>query len=50
MQVRGLAWLDMEACYWQLALQHSQQYRAHSRAGIPHLGVLPSSLGTHRTF
>ena len=38
-QVRDLAFLDTEACYWQLALQHSQQYRAHSCAGIPHLGA-----------
>ena len=37
-QVRDLQFLDTESCYWQLAQQHSVQYRAHSRAGIPHLG------------
>lgn len=37
--MKDLQFLDTEACYWQLALQHSVQYRAHSKAGIPHLGV-----------
>ncbi|BDA49478.1 hypothetical protein COCOBI_14-0960 [Coccomyxa sp. Obi] len=36
--VKDLQFLDTEACYWQLALQHSMQYRAHSKAGLPHLG------------
>lgn len=38
-QVKDLHFLDTEACYWQLALQHSMQYRAHSKAGLPHLGA-----------
>lgn len=38
-QVKDLQFLDTEACYWQLALQNSMQYRAHSKAGIPHLGL-----------
>lgn len=41
LQVKDLQFLDTEACYWQLALQNSMQYRAHSKAGIPHLGLSP---------
>ena len=42
-QVKHLIFLDTESCYWQLAQQHSMQYRAHSKSGIPHLGALPSA-------
>ncbi|KAK9822211.1 hypothetical protein WJX81_006190 [Elliptochloris bilobata] len=35
--VRALMFLDTHVAFWQLALQHSRQYRAHSSAGLPHL-------------
>lgn len=41
MQVRDIAFLDTDTLFWQLAQQHSLQYQAHSRAGIPNLGVFP---------
>lgn len=44
LQVKDLQFLDTEACYWQLALQNSMQYRAHSKAGIPHLGMFCMNL------
>ena len=37
--VRALMFLDTHVAFWQLALQHSRQYRAHSSAGLPHLGT-----------
>ena len=38
LQVRDIAFLDTDTLFWQLAQQHSTQYQAHSRAGIPNLG------------
>lgn len=38
MQVKDIAFLDTDTLFWQLAQQHSLQYQAHSRAGIPNLG------------
>ena len=43
LQVRDIAFLDTDTLFWQLAQQHSMQYQAHSRAGIPNLGRHPLS-------
>ena len=42
MQVLDIAFLDTATLVWQLAQQHSTQYQAHSRAGIPNLGGHPA--------
>ena len=40
--MRDIAFLDTDTLFWQLAQQHSMQYQAHSRAGIPNLGGHPA--------
>lgn len=38
--VKDIRFLDTETCFWQLAWQHSQQLKAYSSSGIPHIGVI----------
>ena len=47
--MRDIAFLDTDTLFWQLAQQHSTQYQAHSRAGIPNLGRQPSGTAQVQT-
>jgi hypothetical protein len=46
--VRALMFLDLQVAFWQLALQHSRQFRAHSSAGLPNLGARAERTGSAR--